>query len=124
MHRKRTAASSPDSAGRSSEGTEPPDILGCLIRAGWDHLHWSQHSDEYSAASFGVLAPNLADEPGKSRHLRKPKRDAVFGQFAESPAVVQAPARDVAHLVVQLGPTDTSAPMAEPNEIEGRVSSA
>ena len=73
------------------------------------------------AAPLDFFVGHLVDQPGQARHLGQSEGDAVLGQLAEAPAVVETAAGDDAHLVVQLGPAHPAAAVAEPDEIEGGV---
>ena len=68
----------------------------------------------------GSLWPkDQANPSGKAWQVVQRKRQAVLGELLVVPAVELAPCCDGAHLVVELGPADVAAPMAETDELDG-----
>ena len=66
-----------------------------------------------------VLGHDLGDEAGQGRHLEEPQADPDRRQLLGAVTPVEAAARDGAHLVVQLRPTDATPPVAEAHEVDG-----
>ena len=68
----------------------------------------------------GSLWPkDQANPSGQTWQVVERKRQAVLGELLVVPAVELAPCCDGAHLVVELGPADVAAPMAETDELDG-----
>ena len=120
-HRESTGVAGPSSASRSNEGAGATRVLCRLLprlRETADRSHRSQYQ---SRASLGFLTHDFGDESRQPRHLGQAECYAVLCQLSETPTVVQATARDVTYLVVELGPTGALAPVTETYEVEGGV---
>jgi len=69
-------------------------------------------------SSLVVLGDHLVDDRGQARHLIECEADADPSEIVCRIPVVEAPAGDGTHLVVELGPADTTAAIAEADEVD------
>ena len=69
-------------------------------------------------ASLLIFRDDLMDDRGQSRHLEQGKPDSDTAQVLGAVPVVQASSGDGAHLVVELGPANVAAPIAEAHEVD------
>jgi len=69
-------------------------------------------------ASLQIFGDDLLDDRGQGRHLEQGESNPDSAQVLGAVPVVQTSSGDGAHLVVELGPANVAAPIAETYEVD------